>query len=291
MEALAPKPLGVNPETGVPMTIPIPSGFNEAFLAWFRSTTEGAWADYRPRSFEDYVARGIGGRDWQPGTRWVGGLSDADIDAAEARWSVHFPPDYRLFLRTLHTVDRPMLGAAYVDDKRMVPTKTPGFYDWRPGHEGPPRPFEGLLGAFGWLFEGTLFDIEHGLWLSSWGAKPPTLERRGQRLRELLVQAPKLIPIYEHRYLLAEPCQPGNPVLSVGQSDIIVYGSDLRDYLLWEFAALLLPNREDRLRILGHRIANRGAASYSGGPIPFWDELRDWRYYNWQRIPATPTST
>ncbi len=41
--------------------------------------------------------------------------------------------------------------------------------------------------------------------------------------------------LQSRRYLIAEPCRAGNPVLSVHQSDIIAYGRDLRDYLLHEF--------------------------------------------------------
>jgi hypothetical protein len=66
-----------------------------------------------------------------------------------------------------------------------------------------------------------------------------------------------LIPIYGHRYLVGEPCCAGNPVLSVHQSDIIVYGRDLREYLLREFAADLGGRalRDDRFPV---------------GDLPFW---------------------
>lgn len=63
------------------------------------------------------------------------------------------------------------------------------------------------------------------------------------RIHELVAAAPRLLPIYSHRYLLAEPCRAGNPVFSVYQSDIIVYGTDLRTYLLHEFADLLGTDR------------------------------------------------
>jgi hypothetical protein len=261
------------------LTMTIPPAFDQAFLDWFRSTTEAAWATYRPRTFDQYVADGTGGVDWQTGTRWVGGMTEAELAAVEARWSVRFPPDFRLFLHTLHTVDRPQVGAACVDSTRMDPVERSAFYDWRPGREGPPQPFQGLAGAFEWLFEGIMFDIEHdGLWLPSWGTRPSTAEGCSQHVRDVLERAPKLLPVYKHRYLLAEPCQAGNPVLSVWQTDIVVYGSNLREYFLWEFQDLLLPNREDRIHQLGPRYARRGAATYTGDPFPFWDELRAWRY-------------
>ena len=50
--------------------------------------------------------------------------------------------------------------------------------------------------------------------------------------------APKLVPIIGHRYLLAEPCKAGNPILSIYQSDIIIYGVTLHNYFLTEFEDL-----------------------------------------------------
>jgi hypothetical protein len=74
--------------------------------------------------------------------------------------------------------------------------------------------------------------------MQSWGAKPDTLEAQKVRVRELVNAAPKLIPVFEHCYLLAEPYKAGNPVLSIYQSDIDVYGVDLHDYFLADFGML-----------------------------------------------------
>jgi hypothetical protein len=46
---------------------------------------------------------------------------------------------------------------------------------------------------------------------------------------------PKLLPIFGHRFLAAEPCRVGNPVLSIQQMDIVYYGCDLAQYLMHEF--------------------------------------------------------
>ena len=110
----------------------IPAGFTEQFLNWFRARTEAAWSMYQPWTFEDYVAAGVGGSDWQRGTRWMGGLSEEQIEQIERQWSLRFPPDYRLFLRVLHAIDRPTLGALYNNDSpsRLIPCKRPSFYNW-----------------------------------------------------------------------------------------------------------------------------------------------------------------
>jgi hypothetical protein len=47
--------------------------------------------------------------------------------------------------------------------------------------------------------------------------------------------APKLIPIYSHRYIPEKPNESGNPILSVYQTDIIYYGANLLEYFENEF--------------------------------------------------------
>lgn len=228
-----------------------PSGFDEAFLVWFRDATESAWASHRPRTFDDYVADGVGGADWQRGTRWTRDLTDGDIDDLERSWGLRFPPDYRLFLRHLHATDRPRLGAAF-DGNVLVPVSGPGVYHWR-------RDAAQLRDALDRVLDGILFDVEHGvLWPAGWGPRPATAEERERVVRAQVAAAPRLAPILAHRALVLEPCVAGNPVLSVHQTDIIVYGGDLRSYLLTEFATLLgLPRRWD------------GASR----PVPFWLDL------------------
>jgi hypothetical protein len=114
-----------------------------------------------------------------------------------------------------------------------VPTSQPSFFNWQ--HDD-----QAIAAALGWPLHGLLFDVEHNeLWLPSWGARPATAETRAMVVQRLLAAAPPLIPVFGHRYLLAEPLQAGNPVLSVDQSDIIIYGDDLRAYLLCELGDLL----------------------------------------------------
>jgi len=53
--------------------------------------------------------------------------------------------------------------------------------------------------------------------------------------RAKVSECPVLVPIYSHRYIATPPHEPGNPVYSVYQTDIIYYGYDLLDYLCREF--------------------------------------------------------
>ena len=96
-------------------------------------------------------------------------------------------------------------------------------------------------------------------WSPSWGTRPGGLKEALARTKEIVESAPKLIPVYSHRYLPAEPQQSGNPVLSVVQTDIIRYGDDLADYFWNEFR---VPLPESRVAPFPRR-------------IPFWDDLVD----------------
>ena len=77
-----------------------------------------------------------------------------------------------------------------------------------------------------------IFDVEHNaLWLNEWGERPSTPEDRAEIVRQAVAAAPRLIPIFAHRYLPSEPNLAGNPDFSVYQSDIILYGANLNDYV------------------------------------------------------------
>ena len=109
-----------------------------------------------------------------------------------------------------------------------------------------------------WPLQGCLFDVEHnGFWLPEWGKRPELLSDAFKIATEMIAEAPKLIPIYSHRFVSEEPHEVGNPVLSVHQMDIIYYGFDLDDYLRHEFN---LPGRKEwPLQVR---------------PIRFWDPAR-----------------
>lgn len=147
------------------------------------------------------------------GIEFEAGLTDAEVEAAELRYGLRFPPDLRSFLQA---------GLPGGSD----------FPDWRSGDESVLR---------GWLDlprRGILFDIEHnGFWLDEWGQQPATLGEAQRIASELVAAAPKLIPIFKHRMIPSEPHLDGNPVYSVHQTDIIYYGVDLRDYFIHEFLA------------------------------------------------------
>ena len=76
---------------------------------------------------------------------------------------------------------------------------------------------------------------------------------------ELSSQAPKLIPIYSHRYLPIIDGEDDPPVISVVGSDIIYYGCNLSDYFNREF------------------FGGKGAISIPmNNRIPFWSDIIDY---------------
>lgn len=134
---------------------------------------------------------------------WTRGYTAAELEDAQSRFNLSFPPD----LIELLLDRRPADGTDW-NNEEMVRSQ------------------------LAWPFEGLLFDVEeNGVWWSEWGDRPAKEEERAEVLRSVLRRAPKLIPIIGHRYLPATPSRAGNPVFSVYQSDIIHYGADLLDYI------------------------------------------------------------
>ena len=150
------------------------------------------------------------------GVMFENGLTDVEVASVEEIYGFHFPLDLRNFLQT------------------ALPKHFP-FANWRSGDDAYIREMLRLP------LEGVLFDVEHDFWLTEWGPRPARIEDAKALVEDLVSQAPKLIPIYSHRMMPDRPHGPGNPVLSVHQTDIIYYGFDLDDYLRHEFN---LPDRK-----------------------------------------------
>lgn len=60
--------------------------------------------------------------------------------------------------------------------------------------------------------------------------------------RGSLLDGLRMIPVYGHRYLPAGRGTYGHPVLSIYQTDIIVYGTDIADYIDCEFGRRLISD-------------------------------------------------
>jgi hypothetical protein len=149
------------------------------------------------------------------------GLSDTELAAVEAEFGFSFADDHRAFL------------AAGLPWGR-------GWPDWRDGDRGDLRERLALP------VEGVLFDVvENGFWYDGWGRRPPDDDAAVSVARGGLVTAPRMIPLYSHRYLPAGRTMSGHPVLSIYQTDVICSGATIVDYLGAEFG-LGAPTNEPR---------------------------------------------
>ena len=155
---------------------------------------------------------------------WCGigpGLTDTEFARIEEEYEFEFADDHRAFLASGLPLNRPPAQAE---------TWQKPWPDWRNGDHGD------LRRQLGWPVEGTLFDVEHNVfWHPSWGPRPADASQALSTARRHLRQAPMMIPVYSHRYLPAGHGTWGHPVLSIHQTDIIVYGTDLADYINQEF--------------------------------------------------------
>ena len=139
------------------------------------------------------------------------GLAEGEIQLVEHFFGFQFPPDLRAFLMCV----------------------LPSGKDWPNWRDIDDSEIELMLN---WPYEGICFDIQNNsFWPASWGTKPASLRKAFEIAKRKVDAAPKLIPIFGHRYLPDRPSIEGNPVFSVHQTDIIYYGSNLWNYFQNEF--------------------------------------------------------
>jgi hypothetical protein len=171
----------------------------------------------------------VGGIDISPG------LQPSERSTIEAALGLKLPPDFAELLEAgVPTGDR--------------------FPDWHGGAAA----IAGLVAA---PVEGIVFDVEqNGLWLEEWGPRPLADSDAIRVATNALAHVPPLVPVWGHRYLPTDPHSAGNPVLSVVQTDIIVYGTDLADYFAHEF----------------HLVGRDGQHSPGkASDLPFWGQFVD----------------
>ncbi|MDO4431938.1 MAG: hypothetical protein Q4B80_01350 [Aerococcaceae bacterium] len=140
------------------------------------------------------------------------GLSDAEITELEGIYNIEFPEAWRQFFQTGLPIGR-------------------RFYNWR---DKSPENIQYIRESLDTPYQGVLDAIEEIVWNESWGQEPKDMVSKRQALEAMMASAPKLIPIYGHRYLAVVDA-PVLPVISVYGIDIIYYGFDLENYFLVEY--------------------------------------------------------
>ena len=161
----------------------------------------------------------------------VSGYSEQELEDIQQRWKLRFAPDL-------------------VDIYRKRRSVIDGGFDWtKTSHDEIQRMMD-------WPLEGILDDVREGFWLNAWGEKPASAETAEETVRAAIAAAPKLIPVYGHRYLPETPKGRGNPVFSVHQSDVVVYGPNLDLYVARE--------------------VNNTERAIAARRIPFWTQLAEY---------------
>lgn len=138
----------------------------------------------------------------------VDGLSDSEIDDIQSKLGFAFPPDFRFYLSN---ASEPAIG---------------NCFSW---WQFDKKEYESHLE---WLLKGVLFDVEHNdIWLKRWGVRPDNRFDMISVVVDDFQSWPKLLPFWGG-YLPANPCEAGNPVFSVKQTDVIYIGGNLADCLI-----------------------------------------------------------
>jgi hypothetical protein len=153
----------------------------------------------------------------EKGIEFEDGLKAVELEQIQKRYSLSFPADLVEFLSVGLPVSK-------------------NFPNWRTGIVESAERARSIEEMLRWPAEGISFDVRRNdFWMASWGARPASVEEAVSEALRQVASAPKLIPLWGHRYLPAEPLEAGNPVLSVYQTDIVYYGVDLDAYFVREF--------------------------------------------------------
>lgn len=139
--------------------------------------------------------------------RWTKRYTQSELDVAQERYGLRFPPD---------------LVALFLDRR-----PTDG-YEWN-------REDRRVRERLDWPFMTLLAEIDDGAWWPDWGERPARREEQAEVVRAALAKAPRLIPLLNHRFLPETPCKAGNPVFSMYGFDTIYYGANLDEYFSNEF--------------------------------------------------------
>lgn len=162
------------------------------------------------------------------------GLCDKEISEIEKRYEIVFPKIMKILY------------------KKALPISE-GFYNWRNIDAENIAKIKSVMEK---PILGIVEGIEEIDWCEKWGEKPSNLEERKKNIKNMALEAPKLIPIYHHRYIASLECEK-NPVFSFMGTDVIYYGKDLIDYFMLEF------------KLKDHEVFMNDEVSY----IPFWSDL------------------
>lgn len=146
------------------------------------------------------------------GIEYEKGLLPEEINKIEQIYGIIFPEDLKNMYMNFLPISK-------------------GFYLWRDFSYSNIGYIKSMLEKPFKEIENEIDDIE---WSDNWGGEP--LEKdKNEKIKKELKSAPKLIPIYFHRYAVSGKMET-SPIFSVHGTDIIYYGENIDQYLEIEFA-------------------------------------------------------
>ncbi|SED17922.1 hypothetical protein SAMN04489761_4530 [Tenacibaculum sp. MAR_2009_124] len=204
----------------------IPEDYSE-FLFWVKERTESFWRGSQKGNSSHIVCD-----DWLKDAKWIG-MTDEEIQNAEITHNIKFTDHHKLFLKILHTVNKKQIVVKYDSEGNEIETEKSLFYNWNTDHD---RIDEYLKWPHDILLKSVL---DGNIWLNSWGGEPKTNKEKKDVFLKWFVELPKLIPLNSHRFLISEPVTSDNLILSVQGINTIIYGRNMRHYLLSELEGSL----------------------------------------------------
>ena len=167
------------------------------------------------------------------GVDFAPGLAQDEVERIEKIYGIQFPKSLRTFLM------------------EALPVSA-GFYNWRDFQPTNINRIKQVMNLPAKQIQEYAQEVE---WNEEWGEKPDNLEDLEQVVRKRLECAPRLMPVYAHRYI---PVMASDdpPIISVHDTDVIYYGKNLADYFEVEF---------------GKKLSEINVLSIE--PIPFWSEI------------------
>lgn len=168
------------------------------------------------------------------GIEFAIGLSDEEICWIEHEYEIVFPEELKSFYKEVLPISK-------------------GFYNWRDKHNENVTEIKRVMSV---PVQGIVENVEEIDWNEEWGQEPENLNERKRHIYDMALKAPKLIPIFSHRYIASFECK-NPPIFSIYGTDIIYFAKSLADYFLVEF------------RIKENDIFMNDEVSY----IPFWSDL------------------
>lgn len=168
------------------------------------------------------------------GVEFETGLTIEEITKIEDIYTIKFPKSLKEFLMMTLPISK-------------------GFFNWRNLDQDNVMFIKKIINR---PTEAAYELAEEVCWCDDWGKEPENETDIALIVRERLKSAPKLIPVYGHRYIPMIP-EDNPPIISIHDIDIIYYDQNLEDYFKVEFGG------KEQGKIEFKNII----------PIPFWSDI------------------